>query len=170
MSLPKRKPNRLPRFDYGTVGAYFITICAREKKKVFGRVVGGGGAAAPPRAPGPPRGQNLKPLGGRPPRRPARVTVAARGNRHCAVGGHDKFLPGFTNRKVRRYAESHSFHCCSHARPVRGVEDAAPYRGACQPNHSGIRFHAQAHDKPHRRRAIMAARLLRPHHPRPARL
>ena len=39
MSLPKRKPNRLPRFDYGTVGAYFITICAREKKKVFGRVV-----------------------------------------------------------------------------------------------------------------------------------
>ena len=40
MSLPKRKPNRLPRFDYGTVGAYFITICAREKEKVFGRVVG----------------------------------------------------------------------------------------------------------------------------------
>ena len=39
MSLPKRKPNRLPRFDYGTVGAYFITICAREKKKVFDRVV-----------------------------------------------------------------------------------------------------------------------------------
>lgn len=39
MSLPKRKPNRLPRFDYGTVGAYFITICAREKNKVFGRVV-----------------------------------------------------------------------------------------------------------------------------------
>ena len=39
MSLPKRKPNRLPRFDYGTVGAYFITICTREKKKIFGRVV-----------------------------------------------------------------------------------------------------------------------------------
>ena len=47
MSLPKRKPNRLPRFDYGTVGAYFITICAREKKKVFGRVVGGGGRDPP---------------------------------------------------------------------------------------------------------------------------
>ncbi len=47
MSLPKRKPNRLPQFNYGTVGAYFITICSREKKKVFGRVVGGGVLDAP---------------------------------------------------------------------------------------------------------------------------
>ena len=53
MSLPKRKPNRLPRFDYGTVGAYFITICAREKKKVFGRVVGGGVLDAPRMSPSP---------------------------------------------------------------------------------------------------------------------
>ena len=53
MSLPKRKPNRLPRFDYGTVGAYFITICAREKKKVFGRVVGGGVLDAPRVSPSP---------------------------------------------------------------------------------------------------------------------
>ena len=37
MSLPKRKSNRLPQFDYGTVGAYFITICSRDKAKVFDR-------------------------------------------------------------------------------------------------------------------------------------
>lgn len=47
MSLPKRKSNRLPQFDYGTVGAYFITICSRDKAKVFGRVVGGGVLDAP---------------------------------------------------------------------------------------------------------------------------
>lgn len=45
--LPKRKSNRLPQFDYGTVGAYFITICSRDKAKVFGRVVGGGVLDAP---------------------------------------------------------------------------------------------------------------------------
>ena len=43
----------MPRFDYGTVGAYFITICAREKKKVFGRVVGGGVLDAPRVSPSP---------------------------------------------------------------------------------------------------------------------
>ena len=32
--FPKRKSNRLPQFDYGTVGAYFITICSRDKAKV----------------------------------------------------------------------------------------------------------------------------------------
>ena len=47
--LPKRKSNRLPQFDYGTVGAYFITICSRDKAKVFGRVVGGGVLDAPRR-------------------------------------------------------------------------------------------------------------------------
>ena len=26
MDIPKRKPNRLPDFDYSTPGAYFITI------------------------------------------------------------------------------------------------------------------------------------------------
>ena len=35
---PKRKRNRLPRFDYSTPGAYFITICAHEHKCVFSRV------------------------------------------------------------------------------------------------------------------------------------
>ena len=53
MSLPKRKSNRLPQFDYGTVGAYFITICSRDKAKVFGRVVGGGVLDAPRTLPSP---------------------------------------------------------------------------------------------------------------------
>ena len=44
---PKRKINRLTEYDYAQNGAYFITICAREKKKVFGRVVGGGVLDAP---------------------------------------------------------------------------------------------------------------------------
>lgn len=51
--LPKRKSNRLPQFDYGTVGAYFITICSRDKAKVFGRVVGGGVLDAPRTLPSP---------------------------------------------------------------------------------------------------------------------
>ena len=51
--LPKRKSNRLPQFDYGTVGAYFITICSRDRAKVFGRVVGGGVLDAPRTLPSP---------------------------------------------------------------------------------------------------------------------
>ena len=42
MELPQRKPNRLPNFDYSTPGAYFITICAKDHKCIFGHIVGGG--------------------------------------------------------------------------------------------------------------------------------
>ena len=38
--MEKRKPLRLKTWDYSSTGAYFITICAKEKKRVFGRVVG----------------------------------------------------------------------------------------------------------------------------------
>ena len=41
MELPQRKPNRLPNFDYSTPGAYFITICAKDHKCIFGHIVGG---------------------------------------------------------------------------------------------------------------------------------
>ena len=34
--LPNRKPNRLPNYSYSNEGAYFITICAKEKKCIFG--------------------------------------------------------------------------------------------------------------------------------------
>ena len=53
MKPAKRKPNRLATFDYSTVGAYFITICAKNRKPIFGQVVGGGVLDAPHLAPSP---------------------------------------------------------------------------------------------------------------------
>ena len=47
MELPKRKPNRLPNFDYSTPGAYFITICVEGKRCILGNIVGGGDFDAP---------------------------------------------------------------------------------------------------------------------------
>lgn len=35
MPLPKRKPNRLKQYDYSRSGAYFITICVKDRQKVF---------------------------------------------------------------------------------------------------------------------------------------
>lgn len=40
--LQKRKPNRLKNFDYSTNGAYFITICTKDKKCILGKIVGDG--------------------------------------------------------------------------------------------------------------------------------
>ena len=51
--LAKRKPNRLPGYDYSRGGVYFLTICARNQTPVFGCVasqkteVGGGVLDAP---------------------------------------------------------------------------------------------------------------------------
>lgn len=36
--LPKRKPLRLPGFDYGMSGAYFITICVKERKPILSSI------------------------------------------------------------------------------------------------------------------------------------
>ena len=47
MELPKRKPNRLSNYEYSTPGAYFITICVKDKQCVLGRIVGGGAFDAP---------------------------------------------------------------------------------------------------------------------------
>lgn len=33
--LPKRKPNRLIGYDYSRVGAYFITVCVRDRKRLL---------------------------------------------------------------------------------------------------------------------------------------
>lgn len=33
--MPERKPNRLKNYDYSSVGAYFITICTRDRKNYF---------------------------------------------------------------------------------------------------------------------------------------
>ena len=38
--LPKRKDIRIPNFDYSTPGAYFITVCTTNRKKIFWNGVG----------------------------------------------------------------------------------------------------------------------------------
>ncbi len=38
--MPSRRSIRLPHYDYTSVGGYFITICTKDKKCVFGRVDG----------------------------------------------------------------------------------------------------------------------------------
>ncbi len=37
--LPKRKSTRLKNFDYSTIGAYFITICTRDRLQILSEVV-----------------------------------------------------------------------------------------------------------------------------------
>jgi len=38
--LPKRKSTRLQGFDYGKVGAYFITICTQDRCCILSKIVG----------------------------------------------------------------------------------------------------------------------------------
>ena len=38
--FPKRKSTRLKVYDYSTCGAYFITICAHNRKCLFSNIVG----------------------------------------------------------------------------------------------------------------------------------
>ena len=40
MELPQRKANRLPDFDYSSPGAYFITMCTKDRKCLFWESVG----------------------------------------------------------------------------------------------------------------------------------
>ena len=47
MEYPNRKANRLTEYDYSQPGAYFVTICAKEKRKIFSEIVGGGALDAP---------------------------------------------------------------------------------------------------------------------------
>ena len=35
MDIPKRKHNRLPDYDYSAPGAYFITICTKNREDLF---------------------------------------------------------------------------------------------------------------------------------------
>ena len=35
MDLPKRKPTRLRGYDYSSAGAYFLTICVKDRKQLF---------------------------------------------------------------------------------------------------------------------------------------
>ena len=45
--FPQRKPLRLKGYDYSTEGAYFVTVCALERKALLGCVVGTGVLARP---------------------------------------------------------------------------------------------------------------------------
>ena len=47
MEFKKRKPTRLKEFDYTTPGAYFITICTQDRKRILSNIVGGGAHDAP---------------------------------------------------------------------------------------------------------------------------
>ena len=40
MDIPKRKQNRLVDYDYGQNGAYFVTICTQERKRLLSDIVG----------------------------------------------------------------------------------------------------------------------------------
>ena len=47
MELSQRKINRIPEYDYSTNGAYFITLCTQDRRKILSRIVGGGALDAP---------------------------------------------------------------------------------------------------------------------------
>ena len=47
LQLPKRKPNRLKDYDYSQNGAYFITICVKDRKELLGKEVEGDGHSEP---------------------------------------------------------------------------------------------------------------------------
>ena len=38
--LPKRKNIRIPEYDYSQCGAYFITICTKDRRRILGDIVG----------------------------------------------------------------------------------------------------------------------------------
>ena len=37
--LPKRKPTKLKNFDYSSAGAYFVTICIRDRMHILSEIV-----------------------------------------------------------------------------------------------------------------------------------
>lgn len=47
MSLPKRKHPRLKQHDYSEPGAYFITVCTKNKIHILSRIVGRGDLTPP---------------------------------------------------------------------------------------------------------------------------
>ena len=45
--LQQRKKNRLPEFSYDTPGAYFVTICTKDRMPILGTIVGAGDHTGP---------------------------------------------------------------------------------------------------------------------------
>ena len=48
MDLPKRKQIRLPKYDYSSPGAYFVTICTHERKRILSQIAVGADALGGP--------------------------------------------------------------------------------------------------------------------------
>ena len=48
MELPKRKPIRLPDYDYSSPGAYFVTICSHGRPCILSRLTVGADALGGP--------------------------------------------------------------------------------------------------------------------------
>ena len=48
MALPRRKPNRLPNYDYSQAGYYFITLCTKDKQPLFWQPSVGADIIRPP--------------------------------------------------------------------------------------------------------------------------
>jgi REP element-mobilizing transposase RayT len=46
--LPQRKPTRLKNYDYSRNGAYFVTVCAKDRAELFGHIVGDAVHSVPP--------------------------------------------------------------------------------------------------------------------------
>ena len=42
MKIKSRKPTRLKDYDYSNNGVYFLTICSKNKRKIFSTIVGDG--------------------------------------------------------------------------------------------------------------------------------
>ena len=40
MELPNRKPNRICNYDYSQNGAYFVTVCTQNRKRILSDIVG----------------------------------------------------------------------------------------------------------------------------------
>ena len=43
--MPERKPTRLKEYDYSEQGAYFVTICTKDRENLFSTIVVGQGIA-----------------------------------------------------------------------------------------------------------------------------
>ena len=48
MEFQERKANRIPEYDYSTCGAYFVTICTQDRKKILSSIVGDGSPVPKP--------------------------------------------------------------------------------------------------------------------------
>ena len=50
-NLPKRKPTRLSKYDYSSIGAYFVTICVKNRQPILSHIAVGDGALDVPHLP-----------------------------------------------------------------------------------------------------------------------